>query len=242
MRHHQLSFGLLVLLCIVGFNESALADRGVVHLRDGSAIAGELVSYEPGVQIVLRLATEQEITIAQAEIARVEIGVAEVTPSSTEETLAERGPDVAPERSADLVPPPPMGPPQGPMVQAYGYRPYTQGEPPPRREPPSMVGRPRMGMPFYLLMAGVTLTIGLGVPLFITGYDSFGSSDFSGQEIAGMTFMTMGGILSVLSMSLALPMRLRKRRAWYRANGIATLQVAPMVSRDVGGLQMHMSF
>ncbi len=105
-----------------------------------------------------------------------------------------------------------------------------------------MVGRPRMGMPFYLLMAGVTMTIGLGVPLFITGYDSFGSSDFSGQEIAGMSFMTMGGILSILSMTLALPLRLRKRRAWYRANGIATLDVAPMVGRDVGGLQMHMSF
>lgn len=53
---------------------TALADRGSVHLRDGSVIRGEVVTYAPGTGVTLQLENGSVIELAAEDIARVDIG------------------------------------------------------------------------------------------------------------------------------------------------------------------------
>ncbi len=73
---NRLPLALLAAL-VVGFlidPGTALADRGSVHLRDGSVIRGEVVTYAPGAGVTLQLENGSVIELSSEEIARVDIG------------------------------------------------------------------------------------------------------------------------------------------------------------------------
>lgn len=62
---------------------SASADQGRVHLNDGSVIRGEIVTYEPGSALTLRMSNGSMIELTGDQIARVEIGLEEA-PAATD--------------------------------------------------------------------------------------------------------------------------------------------------------------
>jgi hypothetical protein len=51
-----------------------LADRGRVHLNDGSVIRGEIVSYDPGAGVTIQMENGSTIELAADDVARVDIG------------------------------------------------------------------------------------------------------------------------------------------------------------------------
>ena len=83
--------------------------------------------------------------------------------------------------------------------------------------------------------------MGAGGALFSTGYCYSCSGVYTGQEIAGMSLMSIGGLLFIASLAIALPIRLGRRRRWARNNGMA-LRLSPAIDRQRAGLVLSGSF
>jgi len=230
------SLGLFVSLSAsVLFVAVAHADQGRVYLNDGSIITGEIVAYQPGVSVSVQMANGQTIELQAADVQRVEIGNAP-----------------APVQPAQDAPPPPPPAANGAGEAAQGpggYAPQPQpgyGQQPvygqqAGYQPARPLGRrPSLAPPFVLLGISVAL-MGTGGALFATGYCYSCSGVYTGQEIAGMTLMSMGGLLFIASLAIALPIRLGKRRRWARANGMA-FRLSPMLDRRRAGLVLGGAF
>ena len=105
---HRIPLALLATLVVGSLLDpgTALADRGSVHLRDGSVIRGEVVTYDPGAGVTIQLANGSVIELSSEEIARVEIGSEAPTPAAVAEAAPSA--DVAPMPAATAAPSPPV--------------------------------------------------------------------------------------------------------------------------------------
>jgi len=197
-------------IAVVVLPSTASADRGRVHLEDGSVIQGEIVTYDPGSGVTVQLANGSTIELSADDVARVQIGIDEA-PTPAQTAAVATAPAAYPQATAPA--------------------------PAPARPIP---GRPRLAGPLVLGSVGVLL-VAIGAPMYTNSFTYSDTYEFTGQGIAGMTLMGMGGALMISGFGIWLALRVKARRAWDAEHGSA-LRVTPAVGRRHAGLQLSGTF
>ena len=204
-----------VAVVLSAFQPAALADPGRVHLRDGSTLQGEIVTFEPGVGVSIQIINGSVIQLGADIVARVEIGIS---------------PAPAPDLSVAPAQPAPM--PNGAPAPAA----FSAAAPPPRFQ------SRRPGLTGPLIMGGVGLLIVLtGTPIYLTSYDCYDCYEITPKGMTGLAIMGIGGALAISGLAIWLPMRIKNRRLWDGGDSVA-LQLAPPISRQHAGLQLNGTF
>lgn len=214
-----LSFTLAAALgALVLTPNQVLADRGSVHLTDGSVIRGEIVTYHPSEGVTVQMANGSTIELAADDVARVDIGTDAAEATSPPTPTATARTNDAPAAVA------------GPSPETTTLAATVSQPTSPR---PGLVGPIIMGSVGALLVA-------TGAPFFATGYACYECYEFTPRQIAGLSVMGVGGVMVVSGFGIWMARRVKARRAWDREH--VSLRLTPTLGRSHAGLQLSGTF